>query len=61
MAAGIGTVEVKKVHGKMVVNGLGQTPRGQKFIRNAVVLEVADPADPKFKGELSTAVTQLLG
>lgn len=60
MPAGIGTVEVKKQRGKIVVNGLGQTPRGQNFIRKQKALGVARISDPKFKSEMAAAVTELL-
>lgn len=59
MAAGIGTVEVKRSRGKMVVQGLGKTPRGQNFIKQRKELSAKTPADPAFKSELKTAVTEM--
>lgn len=61
MANGIGQVHVRKQRGQLVVIGFGQSPRGQKFIRDYHSLEAASPADPKFKGELKAAVEKLLG
>lgn len=59
MASGIGTVEVKRTHGKLTVQGLGQTPRGQRYIKKAIPLKAQDPSDPKFKEELAAAVEKL--
>ncbi len=61
MANGIGTVEVRKARGKVVVQGLGRTPRGTKFIRKTTVLDVTDITDKKFKGEMTAAVNEMLG
>lgn len=60
MANGIGQIHVRKQKGKMVVTGFGQTPRGQKFVKEAIILEVTSPADKKFKGELLAAVEKLI-
>lgn len=59
MSIGIGTVEVRSSHGKLVVQGLGRTPRGQKFIRNKEALGVKSPGDPLFKSELAAAVRKM--
>lgn len=61
MASGVGTIEVKKMKGKMVVSGLGRTARGQKFIKKAISLEATSTTDPKFKAEQATAVAEILG
>jgi len=61
MANGIGTVVVRRQRGKLTVQGLGQTPRGQRFIRSAVELDVDQVRDPEFKDEMATAVEKLLG
>lgn len=60
MANGIGTVQVKRNHGELVVQGLGQTPRGQKFIRDTKRLGVKSSTDPQFKAKLKAAVEQML-
>ena len=61
MATGIGTVEVRKRHGVMVVVALGRTPRGQKYIKKELKLKAKSSQDPKFKAELATAVAELYG
>lgn len=60
MAVGIGTIQVKRERGKLVVQGLGKTPRGQKFIKDTEVLGVKSPADPDFKTQLGAAVSKML-
>lgn len=60
MASGIGTVEIRRDHGALVVQGLGKTPRGQKFIRAQEALGVKKMSDPDFKGKLKSAVDVLL-
>lgn len=60
MANGIGTVEVRRSHGKLVVQGLGRTPRGTKFIRKTTPLTVTKITDKKFKTEMAAAVEQML-
>lgn len=59
MGIGIGTVEVKKSRGEMVVQGLGQSSRGTKFIKDRVPLGVKSSADPEFKGKLAAAITKM--
>lgn len=60
MAAGIGTVEVRRARGKLVVQGLGKTPRGTRFIRQTIGLSSKKTSDKGFKTELRTAVTEML-
>lgn len=55
----IGTVVVRRQRGKLIVEGQGRTPRGQKFIANQVELADHDMADPKFKDDLKAAVDKL--
>ncbi len=59
MAIGIGTVQVKREHGVLVVQGLGKTPRGQNFIKDTIPLDVKSTADPAFHGKLVAAVAQM--
>lgn len=59
MGHGISTVQVKRSKGILVVQGLGKTPRGQKFIRGLVPLKVKSMSDPEFKSELAAAVEKL--
>lgn len=60
MPKNIAAVHVKNSRGKVSVLGMGQTPRGQKYIREIIDLEVKKIDDPKFKEELATAVEQLM-
>lgn len=50
------TIHVKRERGRLVVIGYAQTPRGQKFISNRVVLECRSTRDPNFKAQVSAAV-----
>lgn len=59
MAIGIGTVQVKRERGELVVQGLGKTPRGQNFIKDTETLGVKSSADPAFKGKLVAAVAKM--
>lgn len=59
MAAGIGTVEVKRARGTLVVQGLGKTPRGQNFIRQTKALSAKRMHDPAFKSELKLVVAEM--
>lgn len=60
MANKIGQVHVKRERGKLTVIGMGQTPRGQRFIKERVVLNALDTQDPDFKTELAAAVKKML-
>jgi len=59
MAIGIGTVVVKRSRGKLVVQGLGKTPRGQNYIKDTEALNVKTSADPAFKGNLTAAIAKM--
>lgn len=59
MAAGIGTVEIKRVRGGLVLQGLGKTPRGQNFIRQTKALKPQKMSDPGFKSALASAVEEM--
>lgn len=61
MAAGIGTVEIKKQRGKMNVLGLGKTPRGQRYIKQAIIIEASQKDRERFDAEVTAAVEKLLG
>lgn len=56
-----GAIEIRKQRGRLVVNGIGRTPRGQKFIAKQVKLTVKDMGDPAFKSEMASAVNEILG
>lgn len=59
MASSYGTIHLKVVNKRLKVIGMGQTPRGQNFIKQVVGMNARSPADPKFKAELATAVDEL--
>lgn len=60
MTTGIATVEVRIKRGTLVVQGLGRTTRGQRYIKKAVPITSVKMSDKKFKDELAAAVTELL-
>lgn len=59
MAVGIGTVQVKRSRGDLIVQGLGKTPRGQNYIKDTKPLGVKSTADPEFKTRLAAAVVEM--
>ena len=61
MAHNSGLVEVRRSRGKLVVNGIGRTPRGQKFIAEQVALKSHDMSSEGFKKEMAAAVEKILG
>lgn len=61
MKPGIGAVEVRKQHGKIIVQGLGKTARGQRYIKTTVPIDAESMSDRKFKQELAAAVDEILG
>lgn len=54
-------VEVRRSRGVLVVNGLGKTPRGQRFIAKQVKLKATDMGSKEFKSELAAAVAEIIG
>lgn len=60
MANGIGTIQVKRERGKLVVQGLGRTPRGQKYIKATIPIPAPTMAAKEFKAELTQAVTEMM-
>lgn len=60
MSKGIGSVHVKFLRGNMNVIGQGQTPRGQRYIKNIIPLECRNIGAKKFKKELADAVNEML-
>lgn len=61
MSHGIATIHVRRQRKKMTVTGMGQTNRGQKYIKETVELLAPEPSDKNFKKELAAAVFELLG
>lgn len=60
MATKVGSVHVKRVRGKLIVYGMSQTPRGQRFIKKIVPLKATKIRSPEFKSELTAAVEELM-
>ena len=60
MAKGIAQVHVRKTKGHMTVIAMGQTPRGQKYIKSSVPLSAIAPNDKNLKGEIASAVEEML-
>lgn len=60
MSYGIGTVHIRMQRGELVVQGDGQTPRGQRYIKRTVELGVPSMASPGFKSALAAKVNELL-
>lgn len=60
MTSGIGTIHLKVVHGTLVIQGDGRTPRGKRYIKETIPLEAKNPSDPNFKQELANAVDRML-
>lgn len=60
MGHGIAAIEVKRQRGVMVVNGLGRTPRGQKYIKKSIPIEDTKGDTKKLKAEIARAVKELM-
>lgn len=60
MANGIGTIQVKTERGTLVVQGLGRSPRGTKYIKETLALKVTTMASKDFKAQMSTAVKEMM-
>lgn len=59
MGKGIGQIHVRGRRNAIEVDGMGQTPRGQRFIRSKSTLKVKSFADKDFKTELATAIAKM--
>lgn len=55
------SVEIRKTKGHMVVQIIGRTQRGQKYLKAQEVLGAKRITDKEFKQEMTDAVEQLLG
>lgn len=60
MSHRIGSIEIRKSRKKLVVQGLGKTPRGTKFIRSTTALAVTEIDDKAFKSQMAAAVEGML-
>jgi len=61
MAKGIGQVHCRESRKRMNVIAMGQTARGQRYIKKGITLKAKKPSDPDFKQELAAAINELLG
>lgn len=50
-----------KRRGRFLVQAIGRTPRGMKYIIQEVELTAKSTADPEFKTEQAAAISKLLG
>ncbi len=60
MSHGIGAIQVKRERGVLVVQGLGRTPRGQKYIKATIPIAAPKMSDKNFKSEMTAAVTEMM-
>lgn len=61
MAIQYSTIEVRKMRGKLVLVGLGQTERGQRYIKSQVPIGSTSMTSKDFKSKLASAMTELTG
>ncbi len=59
MAQQYASVRVRKERGKMTVQGIGKTNKGQTYVKKAIQLEATSMADPQFKAQMRAAVEKL--
>lgn len=59
MAERYGTIQVKRMRGRVVLMGMGKTGRGQRYIKRTVEIDVQNMRSKNFKGQLATAVDKL--
>lgn len=59
MTLEVGQVHVKRQRGVLVVQGMGQTPRGQKYVKKTVEIDAGKVTDKDFKGKQAAAVAEL--
>ncbi len=60
MTSGIAAIHVKRQRGKVCVLGMGQTPRGQRYLAEIAVLSAERIEDLSFKAGLATAIKQIM-
>lgn len=61
MTKGIGQVHCRGTRKRMNVIAMGQTAKGQRYIKKVLPLKAKKPSDPAFKQELAAAINELLG
>lgn len=59
MGKGIAAIHVRRTHKRVIVQAVGQTPRGQSYLKQAVALKVKFIGDENFKIELAAAVKEI--
>lgn len=60
MGNGIATVEVRVRRDHAYVLGMGRTPRGQRFIRQNIMLATSRIGSKEFKVQMGEAVKEML-
>lgn len=50
------SLELRKQRGVLMVQAIGQTPRGTRFLKQRAFLSTNSPKDETFKAELAEAV-----
>lgn len=60
MASGISAIHVKRQQGKMMVLAMGQTPRGQRYLKDLAVLKEEQLSDSNFKASLGIAINEIM-
>jgi hypothetical protein len=60
MRSGVFAVRLKIERGLLVVQSLGRTPSGQKYVKGMEKLSFTRMSDPSFKDDMSKAVDKLL-
>lgn len=61
MASRAAEVVVRTEHGRVTVLAYGRTGRGVKYIKGTKTLAVPSMADRNFKGQMASAVEELVG
>jgi hypothetical protein len=59
MANKFASVEVRMERGKLVLNGMGRTNRGQKYIKKQAPIDAKQMGDENYKPALKTALAKL--
>lgn len=54
------SVEIRKKRHGLILQGIGRTPRGQKFLIAEVALKEKSSKEKDFKGDVKTAVNKML-
>lgn len=60
MGHGIATIEIRRKGSELIVNALGRTPRGQRYIKNSRTLTVSSLASSGAKAEFARAVNEMM-